>query len=131
MDKSKPPKKSKAEPRATTDERAPMIASSSTQRGRNQSSQPQMLGGPRAVGSCVSAWTNNHSCGQSVHLVGPQVGDEQAVERSRPGNYENNISFDQSYAITGPTDQATLETVTAAWLELAKYAVEKKQEDRR
>jgi hypothetical protein len=90
-----------------------------------------MLGGSRAFGSSVSTWTGNHSCDQSVHLVGPQVVGEQAAERPRTGNYENNISFDQSYAITGPTDQATRETVTAAWLELAKYAVEKKQEDKR
>ena len=108
-----------------------MIASSSTQRGLNQSSQPQMLGGPRAVGSCVSTWTNNHSCGQSVHLVGPQVDDEQASQRLGPGKYENNLSFDQSFAITGPTDQATRATAMAAWLELAKYAVEKKHEDKR
>jgi hypothetical protein len=131
MYKSEPPKKSKAEPRATTDERAPMIASRSTQSSRNQYSQPQILGGSRAVSSCVSTWTGNHSCNQSVHLVGPQVDDEQAAERSRPGNYKNNISLDQSFAITGPTDQATRETAMAAWLELAKYAVEQKQKDRR
>jgi hypothetical protein len=59
------------------------------------------------------------------------VGDEQAAERSRPGKYVNNISFDQSYAIIGPTDQATRKTVAAAWLELAKYALEKKPEYKR
>jgi hypothetical protein len=90
-----------------------------------------MLGGSGAVGSCVSAWTGNHSCDQSVHLVGPQVDDEQASQRLGPGKYENNLSFDQSFAITGPTDQATRATAMAAWLELAKYAVEKKHEDKR
>jgi hypothetical protein len=75
----------------------------------------------------MSSWIGNHSCDQSVHLVGPQVDDEQAAERSRSGNYEDNLSFNQSLAITGPISQKNLEMMTKAWLELAKYAVEKKE----
>lgn len=77
----------------------------------------------------MSSWTHNHSCGQSVHLVGPQVDYEHSAEHSQPGNYYQNVSFDQSFAITGPTSQKTLEVVMKTWLELAKHAVGKGGED--
>jgi hypothetical protein len=131
MDNKKPPKKPQVATRQPATVRALAPASRSTASDFNRSSQPQALEVSRAVSSNMSSWIRNYSCDQSVHLVGPQVDDEHAVERSQPGNYEENLSFDQSFAITGPTSQKTLEMMTKTWLELAKHAVDKKKEDNR
>jgi hypothetical protein len=131
MENEKPPKKPKAPPRPTPTVRAPALVPRSIASDLNLSSQPQVPEASRAVGANMNSWTSNHSCDQSVHLVGPQVDDERAAERSRPGHYDKNWSFDQSFTITGPTSKKTLEMVTKTWLELAKHAVEKKKGDSR
>jgi hypothetical protein len=128
MDNKKPPKKPKVATRQPATVRALAPASRSTAIDFNRSSQPQAL---EVVSLNMSSWIRNYSYDQSVHLVGTQVDDEHAVERSQPGNYEENLSFDQSFAITGPTSQKTLEMMTKTWLELAKHAVDKKKEDNR
>jgi hypothetical protein len=131
MDDKKPPKKLKGATRQPATGGALTPASRSTASDLNRSSQPQALEISGAVSSNMSSWIRNHSHGQSVHLVGPQVADESAIERLQPGNYEENLSFDQSFAITGPISQKTLEEMTKTWLELAKFAVNKKNGDNR
>ena len=132
MDNKKPPKKPKVATRQPAAVRPLASSSRSSATDLNHSSQPQALEVSRAVSSTMSSWIRNHSLDQSIHLVGPQVNDEHyAVECSQPGNYryEENLSFDQSLAITGPTSQKTLELMTKTWLELAKHAVDRKTED--
>ncbi|PMD45790.1 hypothetical protein L207DRAFT_525130 [Hyaloscypha variabilis F] len=132
MDNKKPPKKPKVATRQPATVRPLASSSRSSASDLNHSSQPQALEVSGALSSTMSSWIRNHSLDQSIHLVGPQVDDEYyAVECSQPGNYryEENLSFDQSLAITGPTSQKTLELMTKTWLELAKHAVDRKTED--
>ncbi|KAE9375148.1 hypothetical protein N431DRAFT_402464 [Stipitochalara longipes BDJ] len=130
MDNKKPPKKLKGTTRQPATVRALTPASRSTTSDLNRTSQPQAPEISRAVGTTMSSWIRNRSHDQSIHLMGPQVdNNKHAVESSQLGNYEENSSFDQSFAITRPTSQQTLEMLTKTWLELAKHAVDKKKED--